>query len=325
MESPILDKMLELSEIEILQQQLYRYADDFHFLNQLHTEQQGIMEQAIVYRGLIQRLELAIENGEFCLFFQPKVDVQKGIVFGAEALIRWKHPELGLMAPDSFLPQIAQHEFMLKLDAWVINEALAHMTNWLKCGLQLKVSINVTALSLQTEGFVEQLSRALQRYSKINPENFELEILETEALTDLTKAECLIKACQELGVSVALDDFGTGYCSLSYLRQLPVQAIKIDCSFVCDMLDNEEDRTLVQAVIGLAHSFRRLVIAEGVESIEHGVALMQLGCYQFQGYGIAKPMPASEWLAWLNAWKMPKQWRSSAISSDEKRALSYNG
>jgi len=313
--------MLNLSEIEILQQQLYRYADDFHLLNQIQIEQQGVLEQALAHRGLIKRLEVALENREFCLFFQPKVDVQIGVVFGAEALIRWQHPELGLLEPDDFLPQIVGHEIMLKLDAWVINEALTHMTDLLEFGLQLKISVNVTALSLQTEGFIEQLSHVLQRYSKIKPENLELEILETEALTNLTQVAYLIKDCQLLGLSVALDDFGTGYCSLSYLRQLPVQAIKIDRSFVCDMLNNEEDKTLVQAIIGLAHSFRRHVIAEGVETIEHGVALLQLGCYQFQGYGIAKPMPVSEWLAWMAAWEMPKQWRSSALSNAEKRAL----
>ncbi len=317
----IIDKMLDLSEIEILQQQLYRYADDFHLLNQIQIEQQGVLEQALAYRGLIKRLEVALENREFCLFFQPKVDTQKGVIFGAEALIRWQHPELGLLEPGDFLPQIVGHEIMLKLDAWVINEALAQMTDWLKFGLQLKISVNVTALSLQTEGFIEQLSHVLQRYSKIKPENLELEILETEALTNLAQVACLIKDCQLLGLSVVLDDFGTGYCSLSYLRHFPVQAIKIDRSFVFDMLNNEEDKTLVQAIIGLAHSFRRQVIAEGVETIEHGVALLQLGCYQFQGYGIAKPMPVSEWLTWLAAWEMPKQWRSSALSHAEKRAL----
>jgi EAL domain-containing protein (putative c-di-GMP-specific phosphodiesterase class I) len=237
--------------------------------------------------------------------------MQQGVVFGAEALIRWRHPERGLVMPGDFLPLIEHHEFAIKLDAWVIDRTLQHMTDWQRSGLQLQFSVNITARSLQAEDFVLQLYYAFERYPTIKPAHFELEILETEALHDLTLTSQVIKDCQALGVQFALDDFGTGYSSLSYLRHLPVETLKIDQTFVRDMLEDEDDLAIVQGVIGLAESFRRQVIAEGVESIAHGIALLQMGCNHAQGYGIAKPMPASELAAWVKAWKAPAEWKIS--------------
>ena len=166
-------------------------------------------------------------------------------------------------------------------------------------GLQLQISVNITARSLQTDDFVLQLYYAFERYPSIKPANFELEILETQAISDLSLTSQVIKDCQTLGVQFALDDFGTGYSSLSYLKHLPAETLKIDQTFVRDMLEDEDDLAIVQGVIGLAESFRRQIIAEGVESIEHGIALLQMGCHHAQGYGIAKPMPASDLADWV--------------------------
>jgi len=185
------------------------------------------------------------------------------------------------------------------------------MESWLSLGMELQISVNVTARSLQAEDFILQLYYAFERYPTVKPADFELEILETQALHDLHLTSKVIKDCQTLGIKFALDDFGTGYSSLSYLRHLPVETLKIDQIFVRDMLEDEDALAIVQGIIGLAKSFRRQVIAEGVESIEQGIALLKTGCQQVQGYSIAKPMPASEFAGWLKEWKVPKAWTSS--------------
>jgi len=296
---------------------LLRHADQAMYQakqegkNCFHIYNLELDRQLHSHREALNRIEQAFENEEFELFFQPKVDMQQGIVFGAEALIRWRHPERGLVMPGDFLPLLENHDIITRLDAWVIDKALQHMENWQSQGLQLQISVNVTARSLQTDDFILQLYYAFERHPSIKPAHFELEILETQALLDLSLTSQVIKDCQTLGVQFALDDFGTGYSSLSYLKHLPAETLKIDQTFVRNMLENEDDLAIVQGVIGLAESFRRQVIAEGVESIEHGSALLQMGCHHAQGYGIAKPMPASELADWVNEWRAPPEWKIS--------------
>ena len=297
---------------------LLRHADQAMYQAKLagkncfHIYNLELDRQLHAHREALNRMEQALENEEFELFFQPKVDMQQGSVFGAEALIRWREPERGLLMPDDFLPLLVHHEFAVKLDTWVINQALQHMEVWQRLDLDLQISVNISARSLQAEDFVLQLYYAFERHPTIKPAYFELEILETEALRDLTLTSQVIKNCQALGIRFALDDFGTGYSSLSYLRHLPVETLKIDQSFVHDMLEDEDDLAIVQGVIGLAESFQRQVIAEGVESIEHGSALLQMGCHHAQGYGIAKPMPAAALADWVQAWQVPAEWTTDA-------------
>ncbi len=294
---------------------LLRHADQAMYQakqqgkNCFHIYNLELDRQLHAHREALNRIEQALENEEFELFFQPKVDMQQGVVFGAEALIRWRHPERGLVMPGDFLPLLDKHELATKLDAWVIDKALQHMADWQSQELQLQISVNITAKSLQSDDFVLQLYYAFERYPATKPTHFELEILETQALSDLTLTSQVIKDCQALGVQFALDDFGTGYSSLSYLKHLSVETLKIDQTFVRDMLQDEDDLAIVQGVIGLAESFRRQVIAEGVESIEHGIALLHMGCHQAQGYGIAKPMPASDLAAWVQTWGAPADWK----------------
>jgi diguanylate cyclase (GGDEF)-like protein/PAS domain S-box-containing protein len=296
---------------------LLRHADQAMYQakqegkNCFHIYNLELDRQLHSHRETLNRIEQAIENEEFELYFQPKVDMQQGLVLGAEALIRWRHPDRGLIMPCDFLPLLEKHDIVTRLDAWVIDKALQHMHNWQRLGLNLQISVNITARSLQSDDFVLQLYFAFERHPFIKPSDFELEILETQALLDLALTSQVIKDCQTLGVQFALDDFGTGYSSLSYLKHLPAETLKIDQTFVRNMLDDEDDLAIVQGVIGLAESFRRQVIAEGVESIQHGIALMQMGCTQAQGYGIAKPMPASELAAWVQQWEAPKEWKKS--------------
>ena len=296
---------------------LLRHADQAMYQakqagkNRFQIYDAELHRQLHAHRSALNRIEQALENGEFELFFQPKVDMQKGLVFGAEALIRWRHPDRGLVMPGEFLPLLENNEFAIKLDTWVIDRTLQHIEKWQHQGLQLQISVNITARSLQAADFVLQLHYAFERYPTVKPAHFELEILETEALHDLTLTSQVIKNCQELGVQFALDDFGTGYSTLSYLKHLPVETLKIDQTFVRDMLDDEDDLVIVQGVIGLAESFRRQVIAEGVESIEHGIALLHMGCHHAQGHGIAKAMPASDLAAWVKEWEAPMEWKIS--------------
>ncbi len=256
----------------------------------------------------LDRIRHALDQAEFVLFFQPKVNMQTGAVKGVEALIRWQHPEKGLLPPAAFLPTIENHAFSVELGEWVVATALAQMTQWQAQGLNLPVSVNIGARQLQQAQFSTRLPELLARFPNVAPQSLELEILETSALEDLTQVFQTIVDCQALGVRFALDDFGTGYSSLSHLRHLPAEVIKVDQSFVRDMLDDQNDLAIVKGVIGLAAAFRREVIAEGVETIAHGALLLALGCPLAQGYGIARPMPASAVPDWVASWRPDAQW-----------------
>ena len=180
------------------------------------------------------------------------------------------------------------------------------LSRWQQQGLVLPVGVNISASSLQGPGFVQHLSALQARYPHLPASLIELEVLETSALQDLTATADIMRACREMGVRFALDDFGTGYSSLTYLRRLPADQLKIDQSFVRDMLDDPDDLAIVQGIMGLAAAFRREVIAEGVEPQAHGKRLLAMGCELAQGYGIARPMPASLFPAWVANWQAQK-------------------
>jgi diguanylate cyclase (GGDEF)-like protein/PAS domain S-box-containing protein len=259
-------------------------------------------------RESLEHIRRALERQEFVLHYQPKVNMRTGAVIGAEALIRWQHPERGLLAPAAFLPTIENHAISVTLGEWVIGAALNQMVQWQAQGLEMAVSVNIGARQLQQDGFAQRLTELLARYPGVAPQLLELEILETSALEDLAQVFQAILACQGLGVRFALDDFGTGYSSLTHLRHLPAEVIKIDQSFVRDMLEDADDLAIVKGVIGLAAAFHREVIAEGVETSAHGKLLQELGCEMVQGYGIARPMPAADLPAWVGNWRISPVW-----------------
>ncbi len=259
----------------------------------------------------LEQVRIALERREFVLYYQPKVNMRSGLVIGAEALIRWQHPQRGLLPPGLFLPIIENHAMSVELGEWVISSALSQMAQWRESGLKLSVSVNIGARQLQQNGFVERLQTLLSEWPQVPPQALELEILETSALEDISQVSAVILACQALGVRFALDDFGTGYSSLTYLKRLPAELLKIDQSFVRDMLTDTDDLAIVQGVIGLAKAFRRNVIAEGVETIAHGELLLPLGCELAQGYGIARPMPAADIPSWVKTWKPDPSWSTS--------------
>jgi len=256
----------------------------------------------------LERIRLALQNHEFVLHYQPKVNMRSGQVIGAEALIRWQHPEKGLLAPALFLPVIENHPLAEAIGEWVIETALTQLELWHAAGLDLPVSVNIGARQLQRTDFVERLQAILANHPKMNRGCLELEVLETSALEDIAQVSQVIEACAQMGVMFALDDFGTGYSSLTYLKRLRVTLLKIDQSFVRDMLDDPDDLAILQGVIGLAAAFKRDVIAEGVETVAHGTALLQLGCCLAQGYGIARPMPPEQMPAWAATWQPYAAW-----------------
>ncbi len=267
-------------------------------------------------RGLHESLEevaQGIARDEFLLYYQPKVDLRSGAVFGVEALIRWQHPAKGLLQPAQFLPLIEDQPISVKLGDWVIGAAVTQLAQWQAQGLDLQVSVNVGARQLQQADFVDKLAGVLMRHPTVSAGQLEIEILETSALQDTELTAKVMVDCARRGLGFALDDFGTGYSSLTYLKLLPVRTIKIDKSFVRDMLVDADDLAILQSVIGLGRAFKRTVIAEGMETAAQGTRLLQLGCALAQGYGIARPMPAADLPGWLQRWRPDPAW--AAVTS----------
>jgi len=269
----------------------------------------------------LERVRQALQHGEFVLYYQPKVNMRTGDVIGLEALIRWRHPVRGIVGPLEFLPLVEQTPLIVDIGEWVLHEALAQMTSWALDGLPIAVSVNIAARHFQHIDFVPRLRSILTEYPEVSPGLLELEILESAALEDVAMVRSVMGACQAIGVRFALDDFGTGYSSLSYLKRLPANTLKIDQSFVRDMLEDQEDLAIIEGVIGLATVFKMNVIAEGVETAEHGLLLMRFGCDDAQGYGIARPMPVDAVAAWIGNYRPEPQWALWANKSWDRMDL----
>jgi EAL domain-containing protein (putative c-di-GMP-specific phosphodiesterase class I) len=264
--------------------------------------------KAQTHRTYLDVLRGALVNEQFELYYQPKVDLVTGDIVGAEALIRWHRPGVGLVSPAEFLPHIDGSQLETPLGEWVIKTALAQAAKWRREGLELCVSANISAHHLLEPGFYAYLAQALADQPDLPARCFELEVLETAAIADMDLAVAILTRCRDLGVTFALDDFGTGYSSLTYLRKLPIDTLKIDQSFVRDMLNDAEDLGIVESVIRLGEAFKRKIVAEGVETLAHGAALLAMNCYLAQGYGIARPMPANEFIEWSRVWKIQAKW-----------------
>ncbi len=264
---------------------------------------------AIQKHHQLQEIQGALLREEFCLYYQPKIDMKTGVVYGAEALIRWQHPKKGLIPPLEFLPIIDGSDIEVQLGNWVIQSAINQLEIWKDYGLEIEVSINISSHHLQSASFFVQLTSALEQHPNVSSKYLQLEILESSALSDLNTIASIINTCHDnFGVSIALDDFGTGYSSLNHLRHLKVKTVKIDRSFVKSMLDNPNDYAIVDGVISLADTFHRQVIAEGVETTEHGLMLLIMGCDNAQGYGISPPMPAEQFPHWMNSYQPNPEW-----------------
>jgi diguanylate cyclase (GGDEF)-like protein/PAS domain S-box-containing protein len=251
----------------------------------------------------IGRVQEALDQQEFVLHYQPKVDMRAGRVLGFEALLRWEHPQQGLVAPLQFLPLIENTGLSSRVGDWVLSQALDHLSMWRRHGLDISVSVNISARHLQEPDFALRLSELLARHADPLASHLELEMLETAAHADIDATSELLVRCRGIGVRFALDDFGTGYSTLTYLKRLPVDVLKIDRSFIHHMLDDAQDRAIVEGVIGLARTFGCTVVAEGVESPAQARTLLDLGCDIGQGTGIAAPMPADLVAAWVRDYR----------------------
>jgi diguanylate cyclase (GGDEF)-like protein/PAS domain S-box-containing protein len=253
--------------------------------------------------GLIAlaRVQQALDGEELLLHYQPQIDLRSGQVMGVEALLRWQHPERGLLAPAHFLPAIENSGLAVQIGDWVIEQALMQAAAWLRQGLRLPVSVNVGARQLSRPDFPQRLQELIRRQPSEVAHLLNLDVLESDALAETAAAQALIQRCMALGVGIALDDFGAGYSRLSSLKQLPVDTLKVDRSFVQGMLGDAQDLSLVESVIGLARNIGCAVLAKGVESRAHARELLRLGCRLGQGNGIAAAMHPMALPGWMEA------------------------
>ncbi len=283
---------------------LLRHADQAMYVakqsgkNRFHIYDPTLDMRVRSQHEFLQRVGHGLEQGQFELYYQPKINLQTKKLTGAEALIRWRHPERGLLLPAEFLRPIENTELDIAVGDWVIATALAQIARWQHAGLNIEVSINISAHHLESSRFAEKLQQQLARYPDMAPGSLQIEVLETAALNDIDIVRNVFEACRKFGVRFALDDFGTGYSSLFYLSNLPVDVLKIDQSFVHDMLEDKGDMAIVHGIIALARAFDRQTVAEGIETEEHYRALLAMDCELGQGYGIARPMPADVLTGW---------------------------
>jgi diguanylate cyclase (GGDEF)-like protein/PAS domain S-box-containing protein len=280
--------------------------------NRYHFFDADLDEQVRTHHNRRTEVRAALRDGELRLYYQPKLDMRRGRIVGMEALLRWEHPQRGLVGPMEFLPIVEHSDVIVDIGEWVIREALRQLQSWRDFDPRWVISVNIAARHFQRADFVARLKAMLSEFPDVPPHMLELEILESSALSDIGHVRAVMLECQALGIGFALDDFGTGYSSMSYLKRLPADILKIDQSFVRNMLVDRDDLHLVSAVIGLAKSFGLGVIAEGVETIEHGAMLMRLGCDLAQGYGIARPMPADDVLSWVAGFDAAPIWQAAA-------------
>ena len=275
----------------------------FHLFDALRDREVKATHQTV------ERVRQVLAAGELRVHFQPKVNMRRGVVVGFEALLRWEHPQNGMVPAREFLPLVEETDLIIDIGEWVMDQVMMQLDRWQQAGQGWPISVNIAARHFQRADFVDRLRRVLDRHARVAPQMLDLEIVEAVAIENIQHVSACLQACQALGVQFSLGDFGTGYSSLNYLKRLRTQTIKIDKSFIRDILHDRDDLALTSAVIGLARAFGRQVIAEGLESIEHGELLLQLGCDVAQGYFIARPMPAVEVPGWVEGFVAPPQWR----------------
>ena len=244
-------------------------------------EMDALLRQQQEFR---KRFQHALEHHELFLLYQPKVDLADGQLLGVEALIRWNHPERGVLSPQEFLPYINQTHLDSQVGEWVIAQAFAQLRQWQVLGREIPISINISPHHLERPDFIHHLTHQVWAHPTVPPRLLNLEILETLSLDNIQEVGEIIRSCRSLGIGVALDDFGTGYSSLAYLRQLPVSELKIDQSFVHGMVSKDTDRAIIQSILSLASAFDCQTVAEGIEDPSQYQLLLQLGCQAGQGY-----------------------------------------
>lgn len=283
---------------------LLRHADQAMYVakqsgkNRFHIYDPALDQRARSQNELLRSIQAAILNDQFELYYQPKIDMRTAQLVGAEALIRWNHPEMGVLSPARFLPEIENSELDIAIGEWVIATALRQMDAWRASGLDIEISVNISAHHLESTHFVDKLQQQLQLHPDLPENRFQIEVLETAALEDIAVVSLIIEDCKKLGLSFALDDFGTGYSSLAYLSRLPVNVLKIDQSFMRNLMESRGDHAIVTGIIALSRAFNLCTVAEGIETKEQYDMLREMGCDVGQGYFIGRPMRAGQLLDW---------------------------
>lgn len=259
---------------------------------------QGMEEETARLLMLEKELLLALEQKQFLLYYQPQWNIREQRIDGFEALVRWHHPERGILMPGQFLPQMEQIGLMRELDIQLLEQAVETLGRWRKQQIQLSVAVNMSPIHFEQAGLKQRIQQLLQQY-EVPPTMLELEITENTAMGDMEQGRNFVTELQQMGIRVSIDDFGTGYSSLGYLRRMPIDKIKIDRSFIMDMAGSDSDMMIVKTMITLAHGLGKRILAEGVEDANQLLLLRHMACDAAQGYLIAKPLPEADALALL--------------------------
>jgi EAL domain-containing protein (putative c-di-GMP-specific phosphodiesterase class I) len=274
----------------------------------------GMAQAARQRLRLEQGLRRALEDGHLEIWYQPQIDLGSGMVIGAEALVRWRDPQRGLISPAEFVPVAEDTGLILPLGEWVLLQACIQAHAWMQSGLFMgTISVNVAGPQIERGDFVTTVRHALDS-TGIDPHQLELEITESFLLRNADQALGVVEKLSSFGISVAIDDFGTGYSSLSYLKYLSAHKLKIDQRFVRDLPDDKDDAAIARAIVALGLSLGFKVVAEGVETSAQQEFLKREGCHQGQGYLYSKPLPAEEFELWLSRQPRPKASKLSLLS-----------
>ena len=278
---------------------MYRAKDagrnSYRFFNEEMND--AVIEQATLHAGLRRGLEA----GQFALYYQPQIEVATGRLVGAEALIRWNHPDLGLVSPARFIPVAEETGLIVEIGDWVLREACREAARWIALGLpELRVAVNLSALQFKRGDIEKSVAGAIET-SGIEPYMLELELTESILISDTENILSTVKRLKSMGVRLSIDDFGTGYSSLSYLKRFEVDKLKIDQSFIRDLATDPEDAAIVRAIIQMARSLGLRTVAEGVENQDVLDHLRLFHCDETQGYFHARPLPAADFVAFVQA------------------------
>lgn len=247
---------------------------------------------------LMADMRSAIKNGQLSMYYQPKIDMQTDKITSVESVVRWQHPEHGLVSPDDFIDFVEQSDFITEFTLFTIDEALAQCRAWSETGLKIDVAVNLSANTLHDQQLVANIQYLLAK-NNVSARRLKLEVTESAIMSDPEQALKTLHAIADMGITLSIDDFGTGHSSLVYLKRLPASELKIDKAFVMEMLNNENDRMIVDSIINLAHNLNYTVVAEGIEDAETYQHLKDNGCDTAQGYHISRPLPAAEFNAWI--------------------------
>ncbi|HCJ1102857.1 TPA: EAL domain-containing protein [Legionella pneumophila] len=298
----------------IQQSEIARHKAHIRGVNIFEFFDPQVEERIIEFNKRVESVSKAMQLNELKVYYQPIVELNTAKVVGLEALLRWQHPEKGLLLPKQFLSDLNNHPLSLEIGDWVLHQVLHQVKELLACSIKIPINVNVSAYQLQHPNFVKKLFDTLALYPSVPNHLLVLEILETEAIEDLTLVSQIIAECKAKGVNFSLDDFGTGYASLTFLKELNTFEVKIDQSFIINIFDNPKDLAILKIMIEFCRVIGRTLVAEGVETVAHGKLLSLLGCNLIQGYAIAKPMPAKKLIPWIKNWKLAPEWGENRFS-----------